>query len=123
MTDVEKILIQFFVVFFFIFLIYYLFVLRKCKKEKKYVPPEVSIILIKYKIDSKKINLQQMNKIVVFVTSLILAFAITVSIVLFDNKIVSLFLGTTASVLIAIIAYSIIGRIYKKQSDKEKKKK
>ena len=123
MTNVEKILIQFLVTFIIVFVIYYLFILLKCKKEKDYVPIEVNIILMKHRIDIKKINLYKMSKIVTIATSLILAMAITFITNLFENMILSMFLGTIISVIVAFIVYEIIGKIYERRSKKEKKTK
>ena len=121
--NIWLILIQFLITFIIIYLIYYFFVIRKCKKTLKYAPVEVNLILTRYNIDVKKINLYGMIKVVSFVTSLILSVTITLITAFFDSTIISIIFGTLISVLVAIIVYNIIGRIYEKKSKKVVKKK
>ena len=118
--DIVKVLIEFIITFIIIYLIYYLLVIKKCKKNKKIVPAEVNIILMFYKIDTKKINLYQMVKVVSFVTTLILSLIITIIGMFFDNTIILLIFGTLISLVIAIICYRIIGKYYEKKSKADK---
>ena len=111
-----KIVIEFILVFIIIFSIYYFFTIRKCKKNKKYVPVEVNIILMKYKIDLDIINRYSFIKLVGMVTVLILSLIITFVIEFIDNTILALLLGTIVSLLLAFIFYSIIGKYYEKKS-------
>ena len=121
--DLIKILIQFVLTLIIIYTIYYFYTIRKCKKNKSYAPAEVNLILMRHKIDTKKINLYGMIKLVSFVTSFILSLAITLITTLFNNTVLSLLFGTLVSVLVAIIIYNIIGNIYEKKSKKVVKKK
>ena len=113
-----KVLIEFVVTFIVVYLFYYFFIIKKCKKDKTKVPSEVNLILILYKIDSKKINMYKMIKIVSLVTTLILSIIITTIEIFFDNTIIMLIFGTALSVVLAIIFYSIIGRYFAKISNK-----
>lgn len=119
--DIVKVLIEFVITFVIIFLLYYLFVIRKCKKNRKLVPAEVNLILFFYDIDIKKINIYQMVKVVGIVTTFIIAAIITIISAFFDNTIILLIFGTLMSILVAIICYRIIGRYYEKQSNKKEK--
>ena len=55
--DILKILIEFIITFCLIYTFYYFFVIRKYRIDNHNIPIEVNIILVKNKIDSKKINL------------------------------------------------------------------
>lgn len=118
--DIVKVLIELSLSFIIIYLIYYFVAIRKCKKNKKLIPMEVSIILSFYHIDPKKINLYQMIKVVSVVTSLIIAIIITLIDSFFDSTIIILVFGTIGSILVAIICYQIIGRYYERKSNNEK---
>lgn len=117
----EKVLLQFIIVFLIIFLIYYFFVIRKCKGNNGYAPVEVNIILSRYNIDIKKIDLYKMIKQVSLVTTFILSIAITIITNLFDNIIISILFATLLSVIIAFILYGFIGKHYEKKSKTSKK--
>ena len=115
-----KVLIEFAVTFVIVYLFYYFFIIRKCKKDKKVVPTEVTLILSVHNIDVKKINLYHMIKLVSLVTTLVISIIITIISNFFDNTIILLVFGTLISVLVAIILYRIIGRHYEKASNKSK---
>ena len=119
--DIKKVLIEFVITFAIIYTIYYLLVIKKCKKNKKMVPAEVSLIIYYYEIDIKKINLFEMVKVVSVVTTFILSTIITIIGLFFESTIIILLFGTLISILVAIICYRIIGRYYEKQSNKKEK--
>lgn len=118
-----RLLIVFVITFTIIGLIYYFFIIKRCKKNKDYVPVEVSLIISLHQIDYKKIDLYKMIKVVSLITTLILAVIITIISTFFDNNIIVLLFGTALSVLVAIICYNYLGRYYKKKSINVKKHK
>lgn len=120
--NITKVLIEFIITFLIIYLIYYFVVIKKCKKNKKVIPVEVSLIMSIYKIDIKKINLYQMIKVVSLVTTFIISIIITLISIFFDNTIIVLIFGTLISILVAIICYRIIGSYYEKKSNDKKNK-
>ena len=117
--DIKKVLIEFAITFIIVYVIYYLLVMKKCKKNRKLVPTEVSLILSFYKIDIKKIDTYQITKVVSIVTSFIISIIITVIGVFFDSTIILLIFGTLISIIVAIIFYRIIGRYYEKKSNEK----
>ena len=119
--DIKKVLIEFVITFIVVYVIYYFLVIKKCRKDKKVVPTEVSLILTFYQIDVKKIDMYQMIKVVSVVTTLIISIIITIISVFFNNTIILLIFGTLLSVALAFICYRIIGRYYEKKSTKKKK--
>ena len=118
--DIKKVLIEFSITFIIIYLIYYLVVIRKCRKDKKMVPAEVNLILMFYKIDTKKIDIYEMIKEVSIVTTIILSVIITIINTFFDDTIIVLVFGTLVSLVVAVICYRIIGSRYEKKSNKKK---
>lgn len=118
--DILKVLIEFVLTFIIIYAVYYVVVIRKCKKNKKMVPTEVSLILAFHKIDVNKINVYNMVKVVSIVTTLILSIIISLIGIFFDNTIIMLVFGTAISLVVAVICYRMIGNYYEKQSNKKK---
>lgn len=113
-----KTLIIFVVTFCILYAIYYFFIIRKCKKNKEFVPVEVNLILIRYHINTKKIDLYQMIKLVSLVTVTILSMVITIVLEFSLNTFLSIIIATIVSVIFAILCYDIIGKIYKNRSIK-----
>ncbi len=118
--DLGKGLIEFAITFIIIYIIYYFLVIRKCKKDKKMVSAEVSIIIVMHKIDIKKVDTYQMVKVVSLITTLILSTTITLISLFFNNTIISLIFGTLISLILAVIFYRMIGNYYKKKSMEKK---
>ena len=116
--NIVKVLIEFILTFVIIYTIYYLVVIKRCKKNKKTVPTEVSLILSFYEIDINKVDLYQMVKVVSLVTTFILSIIITLITVFFDNTIILLIFGTLISLVVAVICYRMIGSHYEKISKK-----
>lgn len=115
--DIWKIIIEFIGIFLIIYAFYYFFTIRKCKNNKKYVPVEVNLILVKYKINTKKINLYSMIKAVCLITSLILSLSITIINYLSKNTILSILIGACFSLVLSIIIYGFIGKYYQRKSE------
>lgn len=116
--NIVKVLIEFLITFVIVYSFYYFFIIRKCKKNKKVIPTEVSLILSFYKINIEKINLYQMIKLVSLVTTIVISIIITIISNFFDNTIILLIFGTLISVVVAIIFYRIIGKHYENLSNK-----
>ena len=119
--DIVRIAIEFIITFVIVYFFYYFGVVRKCKKDKKVIPTEVSLILHYYDIDIKKIDLYQMIKVVSIVTTFIISVIITIISIFFHSTIILLIFGALISILVAIICYRIIGKYYEKNSKKAKK--
>ena len=109
-----RICIQFLIIFAIIYLLYYFFTIRKIKKNPKYIPVEVNLILMKYKINLNKEKLYKMTNVVCFFTSLILSFSVTIISEIRISNILSLIFGSLLAVVIAMIIYGFIGKYYKK---------
>ena len=121
--DIFKIIIEFSLTFLIIWLIYYFFIIKRCKRNKDYVPVEVNLILSLHQIDYHKIDLKKMVTVVSIITTFILAIIITLISNFFNNNLIVLIFGTALSVVVAIICYNYIGRYYQKKIENEKKHK
>lgn len=113
-----NVILRFIIIFIIVYAIYYFVIIKKCKKNKKIVPAEVNLILLNHKIDTKKINLYKMIKVVSVVTCLIISMTISIIMSLFNNTIIVILAGAVGSILIAIIIYNFIGNYYEKKSIK-----
>ena len=120
--DIKKMLIEFVFTFIMLYIIYYFFIIKKCKKNKDYVPAEANLILILHKIDYKKIDLYKMVKLVSIVSTFIISLIITLISNIFDSTIIVIIFGTLVSLAVAFIFYNIIGNHFKKMSLKKNKK-
>ncbi len=114
--NIKHVSIEFIITFVVLYAIYYFFIIRKCKKNKDYVPVEVNYILLLYKINYKKINLLSMIKVVSIITCFVLAFSITMISNTFNSIIINIIFASSASILLAIILYGIVGKVYQRKS-------
>lgn len=112
--------IEFTLTFLVVYLIYFLVVIRKNKKyDPNYVPVEVNLILMKHKIDIKKINYKKMLVWISLISSFNIALVVTVVF----NCVNNIYLGILFSLLIVIpfslIGYNTIGQYFEKNSSKK----
>jgi len=110
-------LIEFIIVFVLCYLIYLFFVILKKKNKKfnsKKLKPEESYLILKYKLDFKKINYKKYMHVVALINSFI--FALTLELV---QIVKGLFLQILISLIflvpLILICYGFIGRYYKKK--------
>lgn len=111
------------------YLIYYLFVVRKydeygnykvkkgktSQKKLKY-PTEVEILILKYRIDLKKINFRALLKLVGLVCAIDIALIVTILVLLpIDNYLILLLVGFVLMFPVILISYKILGRFFKKK--------
>lgn len=120
MDDILKFGIEFILTFLVIYLVYYFVIIRKKKDyDPNLVPVEVNYILMRHKIDIKKINYRKMLFWISLVTSFNMALVITIMFRIIDN----VYLGILCSLLIVIpislIEYNLIGRHFEKNNNKK----
>jgi len=113
-----EILILFVAVFAILYLFYLLFVIKRKEKLDKFLTSNyVKILTIKYKLDLKKINNKKFANVIVLANSFIIAF--TLSVTEFVNEfILKLLIALATMILLIIIIYPIIGKHYRKESEK-----
>ena len=111
--------IEFIVFFVIIYILYYFTTVKKYKKNNKFIPSEVGLIVAKHNIDIKKIDLYKMLKTGSLVTSLILSFSIVLTSIFIKNVVLSLLYALVLSLVLAMIIYNFIGIYYKKRESKK----
>ncbi len=110
-------LVNFIIIFILIYAFYYIFSVRKARKNEKKVPVEVQYLLLRYKIDLKKIRYKQFVNSVAFVGSFDMA--LVGSIILFVKGIVfQLLFGVLLFIPIILISFHLLGKYYQEKSKK-----
>ena len=105
----------FILTFIFVFIIYQLFLVRKCKKDRKRKQPvEVQYLVNRYKLDLEKLNYKRLLNVISLISSLDIALVVTV-ISLWDSFLTQIIIGFISAILIILVTYSILGYFYKKK--------
>lgn len=108
-------LILFVITYIITFLIYKLILTRKkvsTKKEKKIA--EVEFLVIRYKLDLKKVNYNKLLNTICLVSSLDISITVTV-IALIRYLILRVIAGIVVMILSIVISYTIVGKHYVKK--------
>ena len=108
-------LILFILTFLFVFVIYELFLIRKAKKDKRRKKPvEVNYLLGKYNLDLDKLNYKRLLNIISAVSAFDISLVVTI-VSLLDSFYLQLLIGFVLIMLLIIVSYDILGKIYKKK--------
>ena len=108
-------LILFILTFLLIFIIYELFLVRKAKKDKRRKKPiEVNYLIGKYNLDINKLNYRRLLNIISVVSAFDISLVVTI-VSLLNNFLFQLLVGFVLIMLLIIVSYDIVGRIYKKK--------
>lgn len=108
-------LILFILAFLFVFLIYELFLVRKAKKDKRRKKPvEVNYLIGKYNLDIEKLNYKRLLNIISAVSAFDISLVVTI-VSLLKNFYIQLLVGFALIMILIIISYDIVARIYKKK--------
>ncbi len=108
-------LVLFIMTFLLVFIIYELFLVRKAKKDKRRKKPiEVNYLIGKYNLDINKLNYRRLLNIISVVSAFDISLVVTI-VSLFNNFLFQLLVGFVLIMLLIIVSYDIVGRIYKKK--------
>ena len=108
-------LILFIMTFMLVFIIYELFIVRKAKKSKKKKKPiEVNYLIAKYNFDLDKLNYKKLLNIISIVSAFDISLVVTI-VSLLKNFYLQLLIGFVLIMLLIIVSYDVVGRIYKKK--------
>ena len=108
-------LILFIMTFLLVFIIYELFLVRKCKKDKRRKKPiEVNYLIGKYNLDLDKLNYKRLLNIISAVSAFDISLVVTLISIL-DSFYLQLLIGFVLIMLLILVSYDIVGRIYKKK--------
>ena len=117
MDNVFGIFIEFILTFVAVYLIYFFVVIKKNKVfDPNYVPVEVNLIVMRHKIDMKKIDYPKMLRLISLVSSLDIALIVTLVFRLVNNVYLGILISLLIVVPISLIGYSMIGRYFEKNS-------
>ncbi len=115
MNKLTAALIYFTVTFLIVYVLYYFTTLRGYKKnKKKRVPNEIQYLIVKYKLDMKKINKKSFCRIINIIASFDISLVVTV-VAFFNNVYLELLIGLALIIPIIIITFSWIGIYYSKK--------
>ena len=107
--------ILFIMTFLLVFIIYELFLVRKSKKDKRRKKPvEVNYLIGKYNLDLDKLNYKRLLNIISAVSAFDISLVVTI-VSLLDSFYLQLLIGFVLIMLLIIVSYDIVGRIYKKK--------
>ncbi len=108
-------LILFILTFLLVFIIYELFLVRKAKKDKRRKKPvEVGYLIGKYKLDLEKLNYKRLLNIISAVSAFDISLVVTI-VSLLESFYLQLLVGFVLIMIVIIVSYDIVGRIYKKK--------
>lgn len=111
-----EILLEYIIVFTVIALCYYLFIARKNKKyDKKNLPLELAYLIYIYNINPKKINIKEFNIACSIINAFIISSVYIVVIYLVKKFIFQITIGIVLLLLLIIICYGILARVYLKK--------
>ena len=110
-------IVLFILCFLFVFIIYELFLIRPLKKKDKRKDKElleIKYLVLKYKLDMKKIKYEQLLQICALVSSFDMS--VTVSLIfLVDNLLLELLIGFASICVLIFISYHFVYLFYKKK--------
>ena len=120
MKNVINILLEFIIAYVIVFILYWLlFVRKKTTYNKNMVPVEFYYLVSLYKLNQKKINYKVFVYLTAFINSFIIVFTYIIISRLLNKWIWQLLIGIVIIVLMIIICYGILGRIYQKKGMKK----
>lgn len=120
MDGVLGFLIEFVLTFLVVYLIYFFVIIRKNKEfDPNHVPVEVNLILMKHKINMKKINYRKMLVLVSLVSSLAIALIVTLTFRYIENVFLGIFISLLILVPITLFGYNEIGKYFAKIGNKK----
>ncbi len=89
---------------------------KKQVTDYEALPSEVKYFIIKYKIDTNKINLRALLKLIGFILGLDIAFLSIIGVLIFKNKIVLLLVVSAVLIIpLFLISLKFVGNYFKKK--------
>ncbi len=109
----------FILTFLFVFLIYEIFLVRKCKKDKKRKKPiEVQYLINRYHLSLQHLNYKQLLNVVSIVSAFDIALVVT-AISILKNFYLQLAVGFVLIFALILVSYAIVGHIYQQKGRKK----
>ena len=99
-------------IFVFVYLFYVIFVYRRKNVFKKFPEgKEMGYLKYKYNVKVNDSNIKKISQSVFIANSFILSTTVTV-VSLFDNLVLEIFIGAATLLILILISYHILGKIY-----------
>ena len=116
MKEVLNILLEFVIAYVLVFALYFLlFVWKKTRYNKNRVPVEYYYTISLYGLDQKKIDYKKFIYTSAFINSFIIVFTYMIVSKLLHKWIIQLLIGVVIVLLLIVICYGVLGRIYVKK--------
>lgn len=113
-------LIDFFAIFTVIFIIYKVFINRKKEDyENLKKSSEVRLVVKRYDLNMKKIKYKKLLDAIAVANSFIIAFS-AVIVMNIKGILLAILVGLVTIMMVTYSVYEIVGRYFKKKSEKEK---
>ena len=114
----EKVILDFILIFILVYLIYFLFIISRKKKMNKYrSSTEILFLEKKYKLNIDNINLRKLSHILALANAFIIALVFVV-VSFIDNFIIKILIGFILLIPIILFVYHLIGKYFQKRSEK-----
>ena len=110
-------IVLFVLTFLFLLIIYELVIVRRAKKDKNKMPAEILYLSKKYNLDVEKINYNQLLQVVAIVSSIDMAIVVSIMSIV-KNTIIAILGGFVLLMILIVISYSFVGKMYKKEGKK-----
>ena len=111
-----NILLEFVIAYVLVFVLYFLlFVWKKTRYNKNRVPVEYYYTVSLYGLDQKKVNYKKFVYTSAFINSFIIVFTYMIVSKLLHKWMIQLLIGVVIVLLLIVICYGILGRIYVKK--------
>lgn len=105
----------FIVTFLIVFLVYQIFIVRKCKKDKRRKKPvEVQYLMVKYHLDIDKVNYKRLLNVISAVSAFDISL-VALAISFISNFFLLLLVGFALVFASILISYAIVGKVYQKK--------
>lgn len=115
MEEVWTQLVVFLIIFLVVYIAYYVVVVRKSLKETKENPPlEVQYLILKYHLDLRQIEYARLLNTIAVVGALDISIVVMI-VSLLEGVVIPLIVGFGLLVLIILISFRLIGKIYQKK--------
>ena len=111
-----NILLEFVIAYVLVFALYFLlFVWKKTRYNKNRVPVEYYYTISLYGLDQKKIDYKKFIYTSAFINSFIIVFTYMIVSKLLNKWVWQLLIGVVIVLLLIVICYGVLGRIYVKK--------
>ena len=101
--------------FFSVLIIYEIFIVNRAKKKKtKKQPIEVRYLMVRYHLNMKKVDYNQLLQLVALISSFDIALIVSIAMIM-DSYLFQLIMALVLVLPVILISYHFVGKFYKKK--------